>query len=211
MHTQTNEANFINKAKISFILLMVISAIFILTTDASAAMDKYYFAPVADSYVVASQPDTNRGRNSNLNTVGNPSERATYMRFDIQDLNGYSVTEAFLWVYVNNGQPTSGFDVRTVSDNSWGEMTITYKNAPATGNVIGSSGSVTPGSWVAVDITSSVTGEGELSLALTSNIAEYTSYASNESVETAPVIILKTDDPNPWPPPCIPRCGPDAN
>jgi hypothetical protein len=43
---------------------------------------------------------------------------------------------------------TTGFDVHSVSDDTWTETGITYNNAPAVNStIVGSSGAVTANTW----------------------------------------------------------------
>jgi len=87
----------------------------------------------------------------------------SYLRFDVQGLTG-SVTSATLRVYANSAS-SLGYDVYTVSDNTWTESTITYSNAPAMGSQLGSSGTFSAGTWTSVDVTSYITGDGTYNLA----------------------------------------------
>jgi hypothetical protein len=111
--------------------------------------------PVADTYVYESKPDTNYGDSADLRTDGSPDTRS-YLRFDVQGLSG-TVTSATLRINANT--PSSvGFDVRRVSDNNWTELGLTYLTAPPPGELVGSSGPITPGAWMTVDVTLLVTG-----------------------------------------------------
>jgi hypothetical protein len=56
--------------------------------------------------------------------------------------------------------------VAEVASNSWVQTTITYNNAPAVGAVVNGSGAVSSGTWIEVDVTSAISGDGTVSLAL---------------------------------------------
>ena len=91
-----------------------------------------------------------------------------------------------------NSSHSQGYDVREVADNSWGEDTITYDNAPAVGSVVASSGSFSAGTWTEVDVTALVSGNGTVSLAFTSGSSTGMNLASRETGATAPQLILET-------------------
>jgi acid phosphatase type 7 len=101
------------------------------TAQATAS---FTFTPVADAYVIKSQPSSNFGKLSSLRADASPVTRS-YLRFTVSGLNGASVQSAKLRVYANNANGT-GISVLRLSNTSWGETAITFKNAPAPGTVI---------------------------------------------------------------------------
>ncbi len=135
-----------------------------LVVDTPAASSSFTSIAVADAYVNGAYPDSNYGTSSQLRVDGSPVIRS-YVRFDVSGVAG-PVTSATLRVYASSTH-NSGFEVRGVADNSWVETAITYANSPALGAVVGSSGPLSANSWVEIDVTSLVTGDGTLSLALT--------------------------------------------
>lgn len=146
------------------------------------------FAPVADSYVNESSPTSNYGSSTQLRTDGSPLVNS-YLRFDVEGLSA-AVTQAKLRIYANTSSST-GYDVRSVADLTWNEMTLTYENAPAFGSVIAASGPFASGAYIEVDVTSLVSGNGLLSLALTGPGATAVSFGSREST-TPPQLIVET-------------------
>jgi hypothetical protein len=82
--------------------------------------------------------------------------------------------------------------VSRVSDNTWTESTINYNNAPPIGSSAGSSGAFSGGVWTTVDITSLVTGNGTLNIALTTSSSTAVSLASREAGANAPLLIVDT-------------------
>lgn len=79
-----------------------------------------------------------------------------------------------------------------VSDNTWTESNINYNNAPPIGGAAGSSSGFSGGVWTTVDITSLVTGNGTVNLALTTSSSTAISLASRESGANAPQLIVET-------------------
>jgi hypothetical protein len=105
-----------------------------------------------------------------------------------------------------------GYQVRGVSDNTWAENTINYNNAPAMGNVIGSSGAVTLNTWTTVDVTSYITGNGVFNLALSTTTNNATTLASRETANAPQLIVeIPTGSPptsTPTPTPTVPAATP---
>ncbi|MCB8976246.1 MAG: DNRLRE domain-containing protein [Ardenticatenaceae bacterium] len=120
--------------------------------------------PVADASTISSRPTTNQGSASILRLDASPDINS-YLRFDVQGVTG-SVTQATLRLYTQSTSST-GYSVHQVADNSWGESTINYSNAPALGSLLNNTGAISSGSYVDVDVTGYVTGNGLLSFGLT--------------------------------------------
>lgn len=147
------------------------------------------FVPVADAYVSQATPTANYGSSTTLRTDGSPIQNS-YIRFNVQGING-TVGKATLRVFANSHQAT-GYDVRSVSDTTWDENSISYSNAPpVSSTVTGSSGPFSAGTWTSVDVTSLIHGNGTYSLALTSTSSTSTSYASRESGSNAPQLVIE--------------------
>ena len=108
-------------------------------------------------------PGSNYGGLAAVRTDAVPIKNA-YLRFDVQGVG--TVVSATLRIFAESDNQ-SGFGVRGVSDNSWGESAINYGNAPPFGAVVGSSGPVIGGNYYAIDVSSLVSGDGLVSVALT--------------------------------------------
>ncbi len=121
-----------------------------------------------------------------MRTDGVPIKNA-YLRFDVQGVG--TVTSATLRIFAKTDDRV-GFDVRGVSDNNWGELTINYGNAPPFGAVVGSSGPLTGGNWYEVDVSSLVSGDGLVSFALTSTSSRQTRYSSREGTNPPQLIVV---------------------
>ena len=147
------------------------------------------FNPIADSYVSSGSPSTNYGSQTQLRGDGSPVMRS-YLRFNVQGLNG-TVRRATLRLFANNAS-TGGYEIRRVSNNTWGELTLTYSNSPAVGSVLDTSGSFNSGVWTTVDVTAYITGNGSYSLALTVPTSAAISFASREVGNNAPQLMVET-------------------
>src|SRR3954453_18737855 len=124
------------------------------------------FAPAADAYVSSAKPRSNFGHIRRLRVDGSPRLRS-YIRFDVKGLSG-RVTAATLTLLPISDQ-SHGFAIRSVQSGRWHEGAITYRNAPAMGASLGSSGSVRAGVPVSIDVTSEVSGGGVVTFGLTSS------------------------------------------
>jgi acid phosphatase type 7 len=147
------------------------------------------FNPSADSYVSSDSPSTNYGSQMQLRGDGSPVVRS-YLRFNVQGLNG-TVRRAMLRLFANNAS-TGGYEIRSVSNNTWGELTITYSNSPAVGSVLDTSGSFNSGVWTTVDVTAYITANGSYNLALTVPGSAAISFASREVGNNAPQLTVET-------------------
>ena len=145
--------------------------------------------PAADAYVNSGAPSTNYGSATQIRVDASPVVNS-YLKFNVQGLSG-SVASAQLRIYANTGSG-AGIQVYGVSNTSWVENTITYSNAPAIGSLGGSLGGFTAGTWITVDVTPLITGNGTFSLALTGVDGTAISMASRESGANAPQLIVTT-------------------
>src|SRR6266508_3359093 len=159
------------------------------TNTPTATQPGNTFTSVADAYVAGDLPTTNYGLLTTLRTDASPDVRS-YLRFNVQGLNG-PVTKATLRVYANSTN-SLGYQVRSVSDNTWVESTINYSNAPAVGSVLSTSGATSANTRTSADVTAHITGNGTYSLGLTSLSSTGTSLASRESGANAPQLIIET-------------------
>jgi hypothetical protein len=123
------------------------------------------FVLVADAYVLASNPTINYGAEWRLGTAASP-DRDSFLRFNLSGLD-YPVTQATLRLHPFDSS-VAGVSVHALTDTTWSEVGITYNTAPAVGAIVGTSGPVTANTWVEIDVTSFITGNGDYNLALTS-------------------------------------------
>ena len=147
------------------------------------------FTPVADAYITAAIPNTNYGASKMIRFDASPVVSG-YLTFNVQGLNA-PIASAQLKIYANSSS-SKGANVFAVPNVGWGERTITYNTAPPLGNQIGSIGAFRSSSWITVDVTSLVTGNGTFSLAITGLNATAVSLASRESGTNVPQLIVTT-------------------
>ena len=137
------------------------------------------FTSVADATLRESRPDRNYG-DRNAIEADLSSRKDALVRFDVSGLAGATVTAATLRLYVTDSSSVGG-DVWLVTDNSWLESTVTWNNAPAgDGGLVGSIGDVSRDTWVELDVSGLVTGDGVISLRISSTSSNGVDYASKE-------------------------------
>jgi glucose/arabinose dehydrogenase/PKD repeat protein len=149
----------------------------------------FTFPATADTYVSSAEPDRNFGTRSTVRTDASPDIRS-YLRFDVTGLGG-TVTGAKLRVFAASSN-SIGVDARGVTDNGWGETTLTYRNQPGMGGVVGSSGRLTSGSWVEIALPTAGIANGPVSIGLSSTSNTATSLASREAGANTPQLIVTT-------------------
>jgi PKD repeat protein len=149
------------------------------------------FEPVADARVRSSLPDRNYGDDDFLRVKQSDTSYRSYLQFDVQNLGGAGVLSATLRLYVTDAS-TDGGTLYEV-DDAWTEAGITWNNAPPlAGTPLASIGSVGLGTWVEIDVTAAVTGEGIVSFGLTSDSANSAYYSSREGANPPQLVIEKT-------------------
>lgn len=164
--------------------------------------------PEADAHTLASSPSSNFGSSSSLK-VDADALAVGYLRFRPANLDG-AVVKATLRVFTSSSSAT-GFQVRPVASTAWGENTITHANRPAVGTtVLAKSGPFASKTYVSVDVTPAVAGNGPVSLALTTTTATSFLVAARESgsireakliVETSGTAPAPSPTPEPTPEP----------
>jgi hypothetical protein len=156
------------------------------TQPAPSTTGTVTFNPVADAYVTAAIPNTNYGTSKMIRFDASPVVNG-YLTFNVQGLGG-PVASAKLRLYANSSS-TVGCKVFSVPDVSWGERTITYNNAPALGSQIGSYGAIRSSTWIEIDVTALVNGNGTFSLAVSGLNGTAVSLGSRESANKPQLVI----------------------
>jgi len=111
--------------------------------------------PEADAYVRGvPYADTNYGTDESLKTKVSDAEftRESFIRFDLSSVT-FGVAHASLRLYPTGIGGTDA--VALVSDNAWGESTITWNNKPDSGEEITTWGAVV-GEYTEIDLTAQV-------------------------------------------------------
>jgi hypothetical protein len=122
-----------------------------------------------------------------LRLDGSPDEHA-YLRFSVTGVTE-TITQVSLLLHSNDSD-SKGIVAWAVADNSWGELTTNYSNAPALGSQLATSGSFASGVWVSLDVTSYVNGNGTYSFGVTNLSSTAISVGSREATTGYPQLVI---------------------
>ena len=155
----------------------------------------FVVAPSDDATVKESRPTSTYGTSQVLE-VDASSRKDILLRFDVTGVGGASVTSATLRLYAVDSSSVGGA-LAIVPDTDWDQDAVTWSTAPAgTGGALGSLGPVSAGSWYEVDVSALVTGDGPVSLRISSTSSNGADYASTEhSNGNAPELVVVTSGP----------------
>src|SRR5919197_2590916 len=157
------------------------------------------FETIADASVAAYDDDDNYGRQGVLRVDGQPVIQA-YLKFRLRGLTG-SVRAAKLQLYVRRSM-TARLEVHGVADSSWSERRITFENAPPFDPAVAGSEMVFKSTrWVSIDVTPLVTGDGLVSMALTTRDIHLLLFAAREAGPFDPRLVVETSPKPPNQPP----------
>jgi len=148
----------------------------------------FTFTAIADAYINANKPNSNYGSITALRLDSSP-ETNSYLRFQVAGVGG-QITRATLRVFVNNAS-SAGFAVHAVASNTWLETSLTYANAPPFSDPTFLSGAFSAGTWVAIPVTALVSGNGDVSVALTTAVNKTINLSSRETA-SAPQLVIET-------------------
>jgi len=160
------------------------------------------FVPVADGYVSAEHASRSYGGARALRTDADPGTVRSYLRFRVAGLAG-PVRSATLHLFAESGS-RNGVEVRGVADTGWQERTLRYANAPPVQSTVASTGPVRARTWVTVNVTPLVKGNGDVGMALVALGASAIRYASREAGSLAPQLVVQTGSQRPLATPARP-------
>jgi calcineurin-like phosphoesterase family protein len=137
------------------------------------------FAATDDSYVRPDRPDTAFGSATSVQVDNSPVKHALF-KFAVAGIGSQAVTSAKLRLYAVDGSSAGG-DVHRTAGTAWSESSATWNTAPAADPAtVASLGQVSANAWYEVDVTSLVSGDGIVSIRITSSSADGADYTSKE-------------------------------
>lgn len=143
----------------------------------------------ADAYVKSTNPTTNYGSEAELRVRGGGSPRfASYLRFDVVGTGTSTIESAVLRLFVTDGSRDGGRLYLTPT--SWSEGALTHANAPPLGRVVRVLGATSLGTWLEVDVTPWVTGDGPVSFGIDSLNTDSAIYSSREGVAPPELVLI---------------------
>ena len=147
---------------------------------------------IADSYVRSDDPAGNFGAAAIL--IGRTSpEIDSYVKFDVSGLSSAPLKAVLrLWAETTG---TTTYRVYQVADSSWTESGLTFTNRPAFGALAATSGPTTAGTWMDLDVTGAVGGNGLVTLGFTTGSTAGKNFGSREDAAHAPQLLLTAEPP----------------
>jgi hypothetical protein len=152
------------------------------------------FTPPHDTWVRSSSPSSNFGSRSELSVRASPQTTRSYLKFVVSGVSG-AVQNAKLRLRVVDGGTDGGF-VYLASNNfagsstPWTESGLTWNNAPGLGGALNFTGTASLNSWVEVDVTAAVTGNGTYSFAVSGGSRDLVSYSSSEGANPPQLVVV---------------------
>ena len=148
------------------------------------------FTASADAQVLSTQPGTNYGTRANVTVRAGGSTSysyRSYLKFDVTGLTR-APSSAVLRVFVTD--PSTNGGAAYATSTSWTETAITWSNGPApVGSALGQAGATTTGTWVSLNVTAAVAGNGSVAFVLSDGNADSAIYGSREST-TPPQLVV---------------------
>ena len=143
----------------------------------------------ADTYVNTSSPTKNYATAPTMKLKFEPpAEYRSLIRFTLNGLSG-PPTSVRLRLYVEDASARGG-DWYLVS-NDWTESTVVWGNKPAiSGSPVASVGAVTVGTWVEVNLTSAITGNGTYSFEATTTSTNTAAFETSQGTHPPQVVVV---------------------
>jgi hypothetical protein len=150
------------------------------------------FSPTDDASIIQGSASTNFGSATTLQTDGSPV-KDFLMKFDVSGVGTSTVTSATLRLFVVDSSSAGGV-VRPTSSTAWDEGSVTWSTAPAAASSpTATIGSVSSGTWITLDVTAFVQGDGVVSLRISSTNSNGADYTSRQgTAANAPELVVTT-------------------
>ena len=157
--------------------------------------------PTDDATIALRAPDSNFGTEPDLRTdASSDGMHGFLLRFDASGVPRGEVRGAVLRLYATNEEPAFGGTFVEATDAEWDERSVTWNNSPASdGKVLGSLMEVERGSWYDLDATPAVVGGEAVTLRVSSPHSRAAVYASRQSPDHGPRLIVQYRPPDPVP------------
>ena len=187
--------------------LLIAAMLTIATLPTSASAATTVVPADADSFVLSTSPNANRGAAASLKVRNNT--KIMYVRFTVPGLpTGHQVSRATLRVFATSpGRCTLGVEVLRAANDSWGETTIKWSNQPGpTGSVLANFAWTSKSGFRDFVVTSAVPGAGRVSFLLQHapgcNVTSDVALNSREAASNQPQLVVETAPGGPPPPAC---------
>jgi hypothetical protein len=181
--------------------------------SSAAALTTTTFTPVADTFVAAYNPGGNFGTRTTMAVDASAVQNA-FMKFSVTGVADITSVKLRLHVADITGSASDvGGTWSLMSNTGWSESLVTFNNQPAIdGAQLGTVGQVKRNTWVEIDVTGKITGNGTYSIGGTSTSVDGAEYDSREAGATAPQLVITSgSEPPPSADPVIVGAGDIAN
>jgi PKD repeat protein len=150
------------------------------------------FVAVADATISSQDSQATAGAEPDLavrqGSGPAAANRQALVKFDVSGLGG-AAASAKLRLFTTD--PSSDGGSAFPVSSAWTEPGVSWTTSPAiTGASVASAGATTKGRWVELDVTRAVRGDGVVSFALRSTSANAAGYASRETGDRAPQLVV---------------------
>lgn len=174
---------------------------------ASASAASATFRPVADTHASAARPAENFGEAGTMAVARRPAANA-YLRFRVAGLDGPVVAARLRLRSLRRATPRILVRrLRASPTGPWSERSVTWRRAPALGEVAGAPASSRRSAWTVVDVSGLVTGAGIVELGLSAQRGAGTVFATRERGRLSPRLVVMT---NPFAPAPLAPPGPGS-
>jgi len=150
--------------------------------------------PSADTYVANNATGTNFGTSGQLGVDASEIKR-TFLKFTVSGLTE-PITSIKLRLHVDDvagAESNNGGTWKLMSNTTWSETGVTWNNQPTIdGTTLGTLGAVARNTWVELDLTGKITGNGTYSIGGTTSSNNGADYDSRETGTTAPQLVITT-------------------
>jgi 3-phytase len=157
--------------------------------------------PIDDAQVKSTSPESNYGAFEALRLrSGNPASSTDpiyngYLKFQVTGVIG-KVRNAKLRLYVTDDSPDGGSVYSVSTDYAgtsapWDETGLNWNNAPAiSGTPLSAAGPASPSTWVELDVTAAVSGNGVYAFGMSSASSNSVIYSSKEGTNPPELVIM---------------------
>jgi hypothetical protein len=171
------------------LLLLIFIPLFLsLVTSNVNASETSKIYTLADSRVKENEPNANYGDNDILGARCNAVHERSFLRFSLFSIpSGSTINSAKLYLRTEHTDGGGLIAVFFVTDDSWGEMTITWNNQPSYSTLLDSKMVTNEYTWYSWTVTTQVitefSGDKTISFMLansTTSVPELTEYDSKD-------------------------------
>lgn len=157
------------------------------------------FTPSADTRVQDNTPTTNYGTSTVLGVDASEIQRS-FLKFSLSGITE-PIQSVKLRLHVDDvagAESSNGGTWKLMSNTSWSETAVTWNNQPAIdGTTLGTLGTVARNTWVEIDLTGKITGNGTYSLGGTSTSTNGADYDSRETTLDPQIVVTTGTTPPP--------------